>query len=383
MTDGADKAEGVPLAFVTGATGLLGNNLVRELSAAGWRVRALVRSPDKARQQFGGLDVEIVRGDMLDVPGFAASLAEVSTVFHTAAYFRDSYKGGRHWDALYAANVEGTRHLLDHAYRAGIRRFVHTSSIAVLHGARGAVIDETMLRDERDADDYYRSKILSDRVVLAFLDAHPDFRAVMVLPGWMHGPGDIGPTSAGQTVIDVALRRLPGVPPGSFSVVDARDVARAMILADERGRRGERYLAAGRHMTMADLLPLIAEATGVPAPSRRIPLWLMHALAAGYEIYARLSGRPVLLSWAMARTVATENERSRYDPAKSERELGLHFRPVKETLSDEVAWFRGSGLIPRCRTGRLGPASSPGGFRRGGATAGARPIRPCAPESQD
>ncbi|WCK03718.1 SDR family oxidoreductase [Agrobacterium tumefaciens] len=346
MTDDQTTPKGAPLAFVTGATGLLGNNLVRALIAAGWRVRALVRSPDKARQQFAGLDVEIVSGDILDAPGYAPALAGVDTIYHTAAYFRDSYKGGRHWDALYAANVEGTLHLLEQAYQTGVRRFVHTSSIAVLHGTRGETIDETMLRDPRDADDYYRSKILSERVVLGFLNAHPDFWAAMVLPGWMHGPGDIGPTSAGQTVIDVALQRLPGIPPGSFSVVDARDVAQAMILASDRGRRGERYLAAGRHMTMASLLPQIAQLAGVPAPGRRIPLWAMHLLAAGYEVYARLTRRPVLLSWAMVRTVADENERSRYDPAKSERELGLLFRPVAETLRDEVAWFRANGLIP-------------------------------------
>lgn len=346
MTDDPTSPNGAPLAFVTGATGLLGNNLVRALVAAGWRVRALVRSPDKARQQFAGLDVEIVSGDILDAPGYAPALAGVDTIYHTAAYFRDSYKGGRHRDALYAANVEGTRHLLEQAYQTGVRRFVHTSSIAVLHGARGEIIDETMLRDPRDADDYYRSKILSERVVLGFLDAHPDFWAAMVLPGWMHGPGDIGPTSAGQTVIDVALQRLPGIPPGSFSVVDARDVAQAMILASDRGRRGERYLAAGRHMTMANLLPQIAQLTGVPAPGRRIPLWAMYLLAAGYEAYARLTGRPVLLSWAMVRTVAGENDRSRYDPTKSECELGLRFRPVAETLRDEVAWFRANGLIP-------------------------------------
>lgn len=334
-----------PIAFVTGATGLLGNNLVRTLLGDGWRVRALVRSPDKARLQFEGLDVEIVRGDMLDVAGFAAALSGVDTAFHTAAYFRDSYKGGRHWEALKAANVDGTRHLLEAAYRAGVRRFVHTSSIAVLHGPRGAWIDESMERNERDADDYYRSKILSDRVVLRFLEAHPDFHAVLVLPGWMHGPGDLGPTSAGQTVLDVALGRLPGVPPGSFSFVDARDVARALILANEKGRRGERYLAAGRHTTMADLMPLIGAAAGVSAPRRRLPLWLMHVLGAGNEIYARLTGQPVLLSWAMARTLATENERSRYDHRKSEAELGLSFRPIPETLRDEVAWFRANGYL--------------------------------------
>ncbi|NKN37295.1 SDR family oxidoreductase [Agrobacterium sp. a22-2] len=345
MTNDSNSTFPSLLAFVTGGTGLLGNNLVRELIADGWRVRALVRSPEKAAQQFAGLDLEIVTGDMLDVPGFADALQGVDVVFHTAAYFRDSYKGGRHWDALYAANVEGTRALLDHAWKAGVRRFIHTSSIAVLRGAPGQLIDETMLRDERDADDYYRSKILSDRVVLGFLDSHPDFWATMVLPGWMHGPGDIGPTSAGQTVLDVALKRLPGVPPGSFSVVDARDVARAMILANYKGRRGERYLAAGRHMTMAELLPLIALATGVKAPTRRIPLIFLHLIGAGNELYARITRKPVLLSWAMARTVAAENDRSRYNPTKSKRELGLEFRSVTETLRDEVHWFRAHGFL--------------------------------------
>ncbi|WP_237152254.1 SDR family oxidoreductase [Oryzibacter oryziterrae] len=345
MADDFDNRQGRRLAFVTGATGLLGNNLVRELLADGWQVRALARSPDKARRQFAGLDVEIVHGDMLNLAGFSSALAGVDVVFHTAAFFRDSYKGGRHWRELHAANVEGTRNLLEAAYAAGVRRFVQTSSVAVLYGPRGTLIDETMLRDERDTDDYYRSKILSDREVLAFLGAHPDFWAALVLPGWMHGPGDSGPTAAGQTVIDVAMKRLPGVPPGSFSVVDARDVARAMILAHEKGRRGERYLAAGRHMTMADLLPLIGEATGVVAPRRQIPLWLLHVVAAGYEALARVTGRPVLLSRAMARTVAREDDRSRYDHAKSEAELGLRFRPVAETLRDEVAWFRANGVI--------------------------------------
>lgn len=333
------------LAFVTGATGLLGNNLVRELLADGWRVRALVRSPEKAARQFAGLDVEIVQGDMLNVPGFAEALAGVDVIFHTAAYFRDSYKGGSHWPALKAANVDGTRALLAEAHGAGVRRFIHVSSIAVLHGAPGALIDETMLRQERDADDYYRSKILSDREVLAFLDAHPDFWAAMVLPGWMHGPGDIGPTSAGQTVLDVAEGRLPGVPPGSFSVVDARDVARALILANARGRRGERYMAAGRHMTMAELIPLIAAAAGVKAPSWRIPQALLYLIAAGNEVYARLTGKPVLLSWAVARSMAREAGRTRFDPGKSQRELGLTFRPVAETLADEVAWFRKNGVL--------------------------------------
>ena len=240
-------------ALVTGATGLLGNNLVRLLVSRGVQVKALVRSQEKAEKQLAGLPVEIVVGEMTNVAGFAKELNGIDVIFHTAAYFRDNYKGGKHWKQLFTTNVLGTAHLFAEAYNAGVRRIVHTSSVAVLSGAPGESIDETMRRNPQDADDYYRSKILADRKVDAFLEAHPDMWACMVLPGWMVGPGDVGPTSSGQVILDFLHRRLPGIPPATFSVVDARDVAEAMWLAAQRGRRGERYLAAGRQMSMAEL----------------------------------------------------------------------------------------------------------------------------------
>ncbi|CAN1598499.1 SDR family oxidoreductase [Pseudomonas mediterranea] len=330
--------------FVTGATGLLGNNLVRELVARGYAVKALVRSRSKGEQQFHDLpEVELVVGDMADVDAFATSLQGCDTVFHTAAFFRDNYKGGSHWAALEAINVTGTRELLHQAYRTGIRRFIHTSSIAVLDGEPGASIDETCLRADADADDYYRSKILADRVVLSFLDAHPDMHACMVLPGWMWGPGDMGPTSSGQLVKDVVNGKLPGLIPGSFAVVDARDVAWALIAAAKLGQRGERYLAAGRHMTMGQLVPVLGRIAGVKTPSRQLPLPLLYALATVQEIYARLTGKPILLSLATLRLVIREEHRTCFDPHKSEQALGLRFRDLEVTVADTVAWYREHG----------------------------------------
>src|SRR5271154_25892 len=107
-------------AFVTGATGLLGNNLVRALVERGHRVKALVRSRAKAKELLGGLDVEIVEGDMKDISSFQEALRGVDVLFHTAAFFRDSYKGGRHWDELFRVNVTGTEALLEAAYGMGV-----------------------------------------------------------------------------------------------------------------------------------------------------------------------------------------------------------------------------------------------------------------------
>ncbi len=340
-------------AFVTGATGLLGYNLVRLLIERGVRVTALVRSRDKAARMFGDLDVAIVEGDMGNVPGFAEHLAGHDVLFHTAAYFRDSYKGGRHRDALIATNVTATEALLGAAYAAGIRRFVHTSSIAVVDGPRGRLIDETMPRRLEDADDYYASKILSDRAVRAFLDTHPDVNGCFVGPGFMFGPGDAGPTSAGQIVLDYARRKLPGVPPGGFSVVDARDVALAEIAAADKGRRGELYLAAGRPMTMAELVTVLQAATGVPAPKMKVPLAMMYVLGGIEELGKRLFGRPALLSLAAVRMMDREDGRYRFSAEKATRELGLSFRPVEETIADVVAWYRQNGW--------LGAAAAPSG----------------------
>ena len=178
---------------------------MRLLVSRGVRVKALVRSREKAEKQLAGLPVEIVVGEMTNVGGFAKELHGVDVIFHTAAYFRDNYKGGKHWKQLFATNVLGTAHLFSEAYKAGVRRIVHTSSVAVLSGAACQVIDETMRRNPEETDDYYRSKIFADRKVAAFLATRADMWACMVLPG----TGDSVSTAGGE-----AQRHGPLVPTG-------------------------------------------------------------------------------------------------------------------------------------------------------------------------
>lgn len=332
-------------AFVTGATGLLGNNVVHALLKRDIKVRALVRSIEKAKKQFDGLPVELVQGDMLDVDAFSHALEGCDALFHTAAYFRDSYKGGKHWQKLYDTNVTGTERLLQAAYAAGIRRAVHTSSIAVLKGNRDQVIDETMSRDVSEADDYYLSKILSEQKVQEFLSLHPDMFVAMVLPGWMFGPGDIGPTSSGQFLLDFVGQKLPGVLPGSFSVVDARDVAEHQIAAMTRGRSGERYLAAGNHMDMKTIFRALANVSGIKAPERPVPLFMLRLIAFAYEIYYRLTKKPVLISTSTVKLIEQEQGRTHFSHSKSSSELKCAFRPVTETLTDTLDWYRNNNYI--------------------------------------
>jgi len=227
--------------------------------------------------------------------------------------------------------------------------------VAVLAGERGQLIDESMRRRTQDADDYYLSKILSDREIDDFLEAHPDMWACMVLPGWMVGPGDAGPTSSGQVNLDFLNRRLPGVPPATFSVVDARDVAEAMWLAAIHGRRGERYIAAGRHMKMGELFQELERLSGVRAQRWVVPTQLLYAIGAANEVWARVSERPALISLATVRLMARERDRTRFDHRKSEQALGTRFRPVEETLRDHYVVSR-KRVVEKCDEERRGVA---------------------------
>ena len=331
------------IAFVTGSTGLLGSNLVRLLLTEGYRVKALARSEQKAKEQFGelmGSNLEVVLGDLAYVEGFVLALQGCDVMFHTAAYFRESYKGGRHRAALHKTNVEGTQNLLNGAYAAGVRRMVHISSIAVLGRNDSGLTDESMLLPIAEApDDYYRSKIETDEVIFTFLDCHPDMHISLVLPGWMHGPGDLGPTSAGQFVEDYLLQKIPGVVDAAFSVVDARDVAKVALAASKTGERGERYLAAGHPVSMDSLLQAMESVSGVPAPRRKLPRTMLYAIACLQEVYARLTGRPVLLSLATVNNMANDHGR-KFSADKIRRRFGLGFRSMEETLADEIMWTR-------------------------------------------
>jgi dihydroflavonol-4-reductase len=323
-------------AFVTGSTGLLGSNLVRQLRHEGHQVTVLARSRAKAEQVFAGLDVQIVTGDLSNVRAFAPALAGHDTLFHTAAYFREYFQPGDHWATLKALNVDATIELLRAAEAHGITRAVHTSSSGVLGKANPA--------DERTPPDalvrnnlYFRSKLEAEAAITQFLTTST-LRVPFVLPGWMFGPGDSAPTAAGQIVLDFLQRQLPVIIPGWGNPTDARDVAQAMIRAAEVGKSGERYLVStDTSIAFRELLQVLEEVSGVPGSRIAAPRWFAFGYAWASETYGRLTGKPVLATLDGIRTLVEPHPLS---AAKARRELGATFRPLTETLRDTVHWFR-------------------------------------------
>ena len=308
----------------------------------GHDVKALARSPEKATKQLGALPVEVVQGDIADVGAFAGELSGCDWLFHTAAFFREYYPPGDHWQTLERLNVGATIELLEAAERAGLKKAVHTSSSGVIGpNPNGGPGDESCPPGpvaERNL--YFKSKVVAERAIASFLE-RSRLDVSLALPGWMFGPRDAAPTHSGRMVIDFCNRKLPGVVPGGATVADARDVAGGMIAAAERGKSGERYILAGEFATFGDVFAALERVTGVPAPKRRLPKALLYLVAVGSETASRFTGRDPLITRQAVRTMREETVTA----DKAKRELGASFRPVVETLTDEVAWFRENGYL--------------------------------------
>ena len=320
----------MPSAFVTGASGFVGANLVRALLERGWRVRALVRG---AAPSLDGLDVERVPGDL-----FSARLPDAmdgcDAVFHLAATY-SLWRRDR--DELFRVNVEGTRAVLAAARRAGVPRVVHTSSVAAI-GVRGdgAPADE-LHQTPPDAliGAYKRSKYFAEAAARRAVDDGQD--VVIVNPSTPVGPWDARPTPTGEIVLRFLAGRMPAYVDTGLNLVDVRDVAAGHILAFERGRAGERYILGNRNLSLRELLAELAAVAQRPAPRVRLPRILPLAYAALGEFVLAPLGVPADVP---VESVRMAGQRMYYDPGKAVRELGLPQSPVSRALADAVGWFR-------------------------------------------
>ncbi len=345
-------------AFVTGATGLLGNNLVRALEASGHEVVALARDAQKASRVLSGTSARVVVGDMLRVGEFAAQLAGSDVVFHTAAYFREAFEPGSDDAALEEINIGGTMKLLDAADAAAVACFVHVSSGGTIgKKSDGSPGDEdTPPMPMQTENPYFRSKIKGDAAIAAWRSTS-GLRIVEILPGWIWGPYDAAPTAAGKLVAEFRDGKIPANIGGGTSVVDARDVATAMVAAAVRAiearnadaaRSGggveiatngapeiARYIVGGTYCSMREIMTHLENATGAPAPRFDIPFPVLLAYAYGSLAWGVLTGGAPLVTPLAVRTM---HARIALDSSKARRELGAAFRDVGATIRESADW---------------------------------------------
>jgi dihydroflavonol-4-reductase len=325
-------------ALVTGATGFVGAAVARALGAAGWQVRALVRSGSN-RSNLLELAVEVAEGDLADVASLERALEGCTGLFHAAADYR---LGARNPAPLYLTNVEGTRNILQAARRCGVARTVYTSSVATIGiPSDGSPGDErTPVALSHMIGHYKRSKYLAEEVVREA--ARMGMPVVIVNPSTPVGPGDIKPTPTGQLVLDAASGRMPAYVDTGLNVVHVDDVAAGHLAAYERGRAGERYILGGEDMTLRMILGEIAQLVGRKQPRIRLPYAVvlpMAYLAEGVAAVTGRSGRLTLEGVRMSR------KRMYFSSAKAVSELGYRWRPPLAAFADAVQWFRERGRL--------------------------------------
>jgi dihydroflavonol-4-reductase len=325
--------------LVTGASGLVGSAVARKLVAEAYKVRALVR-PSSPRFHLDGLDLEFVGGDIRDADSVRRAMAGIRFVFHVAADYRLWARDPRE---IFAANVDGTRVVMQEARRAGVERIVHTSSVATLGlRADGSPADESIpLSVEEGIGPYKRSKIAAERLVETMVadDALP---AVIVNPSTPIGPRDVKPTPTGRIIVEAARGRVPGFLDTGLNLVHVDDVAEGHLAALKRGVIGERYILGGENVLLADMLADISRMVGRRPPRLRLPLALVIPVAYAAEATARLTGREPFATLDGIRMAA---HRMFFTAAKAQRELGFRARPYREALEDAVRWFGTAGYL--------------------------------------
>jgi dihydroflavonol-4-reductase len=318
---------------VTGATGHIGNVLVRELLARDEEVRAII-PPFEDTIPLEGLTVEKVKGDIRDIDFLTRAFEGANVVYHLAGVI--SILPGK-TRLLHQVNVMGTRNVIQACLRSRVRRLIYTSSIhAFMEPPHGAVIDETTPIDpERVIGEYASSKAQATLEVLKGIENGLD--AVIVFPSGVVGPYDYRLSEMGQLIVDFVRGKLKVYVDGAYDFVDVRDVAQGHILACEKGTAGEGYILSNATVTVRDLFTILEKITSIRAPSFKAPLWLANFGARFTPLYCALTkNKPLLTTYSLYTLTANcliSNEKAR-------RQLGYSPRPITESIADSIKWFK-------------------------------------------
>lgn len=330
--------------FVTGASGFIGSNLVRELAARGHRVKALVR-PGSDLRALEGAAYERVEGDVSQRGVLERAMRDCQWCFHVAASY---HLWLRDYRPMYAANVGGTRTVLEAAGVAGCKRIVYTSTVGCIglpeaNNAQVVPTDETTPVSAAQMRNHYKlSKWQAEELARGY--AAQGLPVVIVNPSAPIGPFDVKPTPTGKVIVDFLNRKMPAYVETGLNWVHVRDVAVGEILAAEKGRVGERYILgnAGGNWTMKQTVEVLEEVTGVPGPKVRVPYGVALMAAYADEALAKITGKPPKAPLAGVRM---SKYKMFFNPAKAIVELGMPQTPPRQAFAAAVDWFRKNGYV--------------------------------------
>jgi len=326
-------------AFVTGATGFVGSHVARVLAGQGADLRLLVRLSSDLRN-LEGLNADRVIGDLREPASLEKGMSGCDVAFHVAADYRLWIRDP---EAMYQANVEGTRALLAAARKNKLRRVVYTSSVATMgFSGDGSLANEDSPVSLNDMIGHYkRSKFMAEEVAMKASGEGTD--VIVVNPTTPVGECDIKPTPTGRIVLDFLKKKFPAYVDTGLNLVDVQECARGHVAAFEKGRSSQRYILGGENLTLKQILDKLAAITGLPSPTIRLPYFF--ALATGVVdemVTGRLLGREPR---ATIDAVRMGRKKMFVTSAKAERELGWKIVPVDGALQRAVEWFKANGYV--------------------------------------
>jgi dihydroflavonol-4-reductase len=324
-------------AFVTGATGFVGSHVARALAEQGADLRLLVRSTSRT-DNIVDLAAELAVGDLRKPESLKAAMSGCDFVFHVAADYRLWVKNP---DEMYQSNVEGTRAIIRAAHESGVLRVIYCSSVATMGFKQtGEIVNEDTPVTLSDMIGHYkRSKFMAEQVALEA--GRNGANVVVVNPTTPIGEYDIKPTPTGRIVVDFLKKNFPAYVDTGLNLADVKEVARGHVLAMEKARPGERYILGGENLTLKQILDKLAEITGLPSPTMKVP----HGVAMGFAAFDQFFTGTLLGKEPRATLEAVKMGRKKMfaSSAKAERELGYRVIPVENALRRAVAWFQSHG----------------------------------------
>ena len=322
-------------AFVTGATGFVGLNLVQRLMAEGWDVTALHRRTSDLTF-LNRFAPRLAVGEITDRSSLLSAVPEgTDTLFHVAG-------NTNMWSKRNAEqtrdNVEGTRNVVEAAKAKGVRRLIVTSSISAYGPVSGEIDEETPSQAASSPVNYELTKWQAQEIAR---DAVKDGLEVVIMqPGAIMGPYDIGTWS--RMFLMLRDGKLPGVPPAQLTFAHVREVVGAHIAAADKGENGGQYLLAGENKTMLDLVTEVCALIGKPAPKKAMPLGVVRVAASVGGLISNLTGKEPAMTREMVEAFAHPITTA---SAKAQRDLGYRIVPLKEMVKDCYDWMVAEGRI--------------------------------------
>ncbi len=323
---------------ITGATGHVGNVLVRRLITLNKKIRVLLENNTDI-SIMDDLPIEKVTGNLLDIDSLLKAFKGAEIVFHLAAKISLIPNED---EIVRKVNYIGTKNVIEACKICKVKKLVYMSSVHALEEPpEGFVIDENYPFDPgNNRGEYDRSKAMASIEVVNSISG--DFEAVVVCPSGIIGPYDYLISFMGKTIIDFLNGKIRFLIDGAYDFVDVRDVVEGTISAADKGLAGEKYILSGQRITVKEILEILSYSSKLEVPRLKIPKWLANTASNLATVFYSLSKlKPIFTKYSFD----TLQRNSSFSHLKASKELGYNPRPVKESILDSVMWFKKLGLI--------------------------------------